>query len=92
VTFALKPNQPNPFAGKTSIGFDLPVGCDVSLKVFDAQGRQVKLLAHRGYPAGRHSVVWVGDGDGGERVGSGIYFVRIEAGDFRAVSKVLVAR
>jgi hypothetical protein len=50
VTFALKPNQPNPFAGKTSIGFDLPVGCDVSLKVFDAQGRQVKLLASAFHP------------------------------------------
>jgi hypothetical protein len=92
IAFALRPNQPNPFAGKTSIGFDLPVGCDVILKVFDAQGRQVKALAHRGYPAGRHSVVWAGNDQAGRALGSGIYFVRIEAGDFRAVSKMLLAR
>jgi hypothetical protein len=90
--FALKPNRPNPFPSKTSVAFDLPVGCAVSLGVFDSQGRQVKSLASRTYPAGRQSLVWAGDDDGGKPVGSGIYFVRIEAGDFRAVNKMLLAR
>jgi hypothetical protein len=90
--FALKPNQPNPFAVRTSIGFDLPVSGAVSLKVFDAQGRRVKSLADHTYPAGCHSVAWAGDDEFGRPVGAGIYFVRIEAGDFRATGKMLLTR
>lgn len=90
--FALRQNRPNPFSLKTSVAFDLSVGCAVSLKVFDAQGRQVRTLADQIYPAGRQSVVWSGDDEAGNAVGSGIYFVRIEAGDFRATGKMLLAR
>jgi hypothetical protein len=91
-SFALKPSRPNPFSLNTSIGFDLPMGGAVGLRIFDARGRQVKTLVDQAYPAGRHSVGWGGDDDAGRPVGSGIYVVRMEAGDFRATSKVLLAR
>jgi hypothetical protein len=90
--FALRQPLPNPFSSKASVAFDLPMGCAVSLKVFDAQGRQVRALANQAYPAGRHSVTWAGDDDAGKAVGSGVYFVRMEAGGFKATSKVLLAR
>lgn len=89
---AVSKNRPNPFSSRTSVAFDLPVGCAISVKVLDAQGRQVRALVDQVYPAGRHSVVWAGDDDTGKPVGSGVYFVRIEAGDFRAVNKILLAR
>jgi hypothetical protein len=91
-SFALKPNRPNPFSRGTSIGFDLPMASEVLLEVFDAQGRQVRTLADRTFPAGRHSIVWAGDDYAGQAVGSGVYFVRIEAGDFKATSKMLFTR
>ena len=90
--FSLGQNRPNPFSLKTSVAFDLPVGCAVSLKVFDAQGRQVRTLADQIYPAGRQSVIWSGDDEAGNAVGSGIYFMRMEAGAFRATSKMLLTR
>jgi hypothetical protein len=90
--FALTPGQPNPFSLRTSLGFDLPVGSTVNLIVFDTRGRLVKTLVNQAYPAGRHSVVWGGDDDAGRAAGSGIYFVRMMAGDFRATCKVLLAR
>jgi flagellar hook assembly protein FlgD len=90
--FALNRSRPNPFAGRTSIGFDLPVGSAVNLRVFDAQGRQVRTLVDQAYPAGRHSAVWAGDSDAGGRLSSGIYFLRMEAGNFKATSKVLLMR
>jgi hypothetical protein len=90
--FALRQNRPNPFSSKTSVAFDLPMGCAVSLRVFDAQGRQVKTLIDQTYPSGRHSVGWAGDDEAGNAVGSGIYFVRMEAGGFKATSKMLLTR
>ena len=76
---------------------DKYIGIDVhaascTIAVVDARGRQVKSLADRAYPAGRHSVVWAGDSDAGTPLGSGIYFVRIQAGDFAARHKVMLTR
>jgi hypothetical protein len=91
-SFALRPGQPNPFSLRISIGFDLPVSSTVSLKVFDAQGRLVRTLMDQACPAGRHSAVWAGDDDDGRPVGSGIYFVRMEARGFKDSGKILLAR
>ena len=90
--FALRPNQPNPFSLETSIAFDLPVDAVVSLKVYDPQGRLVRALADRSYAAGYHVTAWAGDDEAGQTVASGIYFVRIEAGEFKAASKMLLMK
>jgi flagellar hook assembly protein FlgD len=90
--FALRENRPNPFSSTTSVALELPVGCAVSLKVFDAQGSQVRALVDQAYPAGPHCVGWGGGDERGNAVGSGIYFVRMEAGDFKATSKMLLTR
>ena len=87
--FALRPNRPNPFRSGTVIGFDLPEPCAVRLELVDVQGRTVGVLTDEAWPAGRHSVVWSGENDGGEVVGPGVYFVRIEACGFTAINKIL---
>ncbi len=87
--FALRQNQPNPFRSSTVISFDLPKPCAVRLEVVDVRGRVVKVLTDEAWPAGGHSVVWVGENDAGEAAGPGVYFVRIEAGEFTARSKML---
>ena len=88
--FALRQNQPNPFARSTSIRFDLPVGAMVHLEVFDAQGRRVQTLANRFFPAGYQWVTW--DPSRGEsgRMGPGVYFYRIQAGTFRDRKKLVL--
>jgi len=90
--FGLRPNRPNPFSLETSVAFDVPANGVVSLKVYDAQGRLVRTLADRAYPAGRHLIVWAGDDEDGQAVGAGIYFVRMEAGGFKAASKMLLMK
>ena len=88
--FALHQNRPNPFHAGTTIHFDLPAGAMVRLEVFDVLGRRVRRLAHRWYPPGFHAVEWDARGAGGEPVGPGVYFYRIQAGANRDGKKMLL--
>ena len=87
--FRLHQNVPNPFAGTTSIGFDLPVAADVRLEIFDMQGRLVRRFAERS-DAGRHSIVWDLRDARARAVPPGIYVYRLRAGAFDARLKLVV--
>ena len=87
--FALHPVAPNPFSGRTTIRFDVPVKSRVSLEVFDVSGRLVRTLEKGWMDAGRKGVTWDGRNASGRTTGAGVYFVRLEADDFRATRKVL---
>jgi hypothetical protein len=78
---ALRPNHPNPFNPSTTLQFSLSRDSQVRLTVHDLKGRAVRTLVAGDRPAGDHSVVWDGRDDGGEAVGSGVYFVRVETRD-----------
>lgn len=91
-SFALKQNKPNPFDTGTVIGFDVPQARRISLTVFDAAGRMVERLTNSEYEPGRHAVVWDGTDTRGTKVASGFYFVRMRAGDFEAMKKVILLR
>jgi len=89
---ALLQNHPNPFAATTTIAFDLAREADVSIRIYDVQGRLVRTLldGHRG--ADRHTVDWEGLDDRGNPVAGGVYFYRITAGSFVQVKKLIVIR
>ncbi|NND71885.1 MAG: T9SS type A sorting domain-containing protein [Rhodothermales bacterium] len=53
--FALHPNYPNPFNGKTNIPYDLPEVGDIDLEVYDLLGRRVAKITRKGVSAGRHT-------------------------------------
>jgi hypothetical protein len=72
-------NHPNPFNPSTSIRFDLKHDSDVKLAVFDAAGAYVATLASGPYTSGSHDVMWNGTDAKGSRVGSGVYFYRLES-------------
>jgi len=76
---AFAPVWPNPAPGTALMRFGLPRAADVRLEVFDLQGRWVRTLAAGRRAAGWHVVSWDGRVDGGARVGSGLYFVRLRA-------------
>lgn len=69
----------NPARGAASMTFGLPQRADVKLELFDVQGRRVKTLASGVHEAGWHAIRWNGEGEGGGRIGAGIYFVRFRA-------------
>jgi hypothetical protein len=91
-SFTLYPCRPNPVAMSTVIRFDLPEVTFVSITVYDIEGRLVTTLTEAGWPSGRQSVSWDGADEAGKRVGPGIYFVRMEAGDFVAKKKMTLLR
>ncbi len=92
IEFSLAQNYPNPFNPETEIGFSLPVDCRVQLRIYNVTGQLVKVLYQKDYPAGAHSISWDGTNMKGENVGSGIYFYRMEAGDFVQQKKMVLMR
>jgi len=62
----------------------------VALRVYDAQGRCVRVLAQGRVELGRRTLMWDGRDMRGARASSGIYFVRLSAGSFTGTRKLLV--
>ncbi len=75
---ALEQNYPNPFNPVTTIAFTVTEPSAVVLRICDAPGRAVTTLIDERLPAGHYEIVWDGRDEGGERVGSGVYFCRLE--------------
>ncbi|UCC79730.1 MAG: T9SS type A sorting domain-containing protein, partial [Candidatus Zixiibacteriota bacterium] len=73
----LLPNYPNPFNSSTTIEYGLPEAGRVRIDIYDLLGRRVETLVDEEMQARRYHVVWDASG-----YSSGIYFYRIEAGDF----------
>jgi len=85
VTHQLLSLYPNPFNSTTRIAYDLPIGGNMSLTVYDLSGREVARLVDSVQPAGRHSVVWkAGD------VPAGVYLVKMTGGTGVTVVKKVV--
>jgi hypothetical protein len=89
--FALAPISPNPSSRGARIAFVVPRASYVRLTVVDVQGRLVAVLADGVRPVGRHSIAWDGEGRQG-RLGSGIYFVRLETPERSLVRRMVLLR
>ena len=90
---SLRPNRPNPFNPETTIAFDLATAGRVSIRVFDITGRLVRdLIPQEEYRRGTHVVSWDGRDGQGRQVPAGIYFYRIEAGEWSETRKMVVVR
>lgn len=87
--FALMQNYPNPFNPSTQIQYALPEDANVVVTIYDVVGRQVRALVHETKQAGYHSALWNGTNDAGLSVSAGIYMYIIQAGDYRAVKKMI---
>lgn len=85
--FILHPPSPNPFNAETLISFDLPFSSPVELAVYDITGRQVAELEKGELSAGNHVIPF----NGGNLV-SGVYFVRLETGDFVQTRKCVLIK
>lgn len=91
-TFTLFANFPNPFNPSTSIRYELPENAQVSLKIFDVSGRLIQGLVHQVQEAGTYDIRWDGTNSQGLLVPTGVYFARLEAGDFSKTIKMLLLR
>ncbi len=76
----------------TRIEYSLPEQSHVTLEVFNILGQRVKTLVGAVQPAGRYSVVWDAKDEQGKEVSSGIYFYRLEAGEFSESKKMVILK
>ena len=86
VTFSLNPAYPNPFNSQTVVPFTLDKAGEVSINVFDLSGRNVQQLLSGFQAAGAHSVTF---NAGNAGLISGVYYLKLTAGDNVAGQKVL---
>ncbi len=85
--YSLSQNYPNPFNPSTSIKFTMPKGDNVKLVIYDALGREVKTLVNEFRNAGVYNVNF-----DASSLSSGVYFYRIQAGDFSETKKMLLVK
>lgn len=90
--FDLKQNYPNPFNPTTVIGYSLSVDRFTTLTVYDILGRTVRTLVNERQQAGNYSVNWDGRNNSGRAVSSGIYFYRLQAGEFMRTRRMLMMK
>ena len=84
---SLSQNYPNPFNPTTKISYELPISNYVSLKVYDVLGNEVGSLVNQKQNAGRYEINF-----DGSNLSSGVYFYKIQAGDFTAVKKMMLMK
>gem|GEM_PF-3660247 len=85
--YRLFQNYPNPFNPATTISFGLPYPQKVILKIYDVLGKEVTTLFDDYLSAGKHSLEW-----NAGNLPSGVYFFRIEAGNFIQSKKLLLLK
>jgi len=90
--FTLGQNSPNPFNPACEIAYALPTECQVTLIVYNLIGQKVRVLVDEYQNAGNKSVKWDGTDDQGREVTSGVYFYRIQAGDFVQSKKMVLMK
>lgn len=91
--FDLRQNYPNPFNPTTTIQFELPVASRVTIDIYDILGRHV-VGAYRNMPlpAGTHQFIWDATDAAGNSLASGIYFYRLQAGEFVKSRRMILLR
>lgn len=97
LAFGLGQNRPNPFTGRTTIRYGLPVEAEVALEVFDLTGHRVATLVRGTQGPGEYAIPFgsgVTDAAGADlsRLRSGVYFYRLRAAGFVATRKMLLLR
>lgn len=88
-SFALSQNYPNPFNPVTNISYQVPAKTHITLTVFNSVGQKIKTLADEVKEAGYYNIIWDGKDDHHTGVAAGIYFYRIQGGDFISTKKMI---
>lgn len=85
--FVLEQNYPNPFNPSTIIGYSIPKTSNVSLKIYDVLGRNVATLVNKVQEKGSYRVSF-----DASQLSAGVYYYRLEAGEFSSIKKMLLIK
>jgi hypothetical protein len=86
----LLPPSPNPAHSPATILFELPARAPVQLRIYDAAGRQVVMLADRTFDAGQHEIAWSGRSADGRDLASGVYFLELVSYASRHIERLVL--
>lgn len=92
IVFSLSQNYPNPVTHKTTIKYALPTESVVDLSIFNVTGQRIGSLTKEMQEPGYYKITWDLRGVSGELLPNGIYFYRIEAGNFIRTMKMVILR
>mgnify|MGYP001179041937 CR=1 FL=1 len=81
-------NYPNPFNPLTKIKYSVPEYSRVKIIIFDVLGRKVKTLVDDNHDPGNHLVEWDATNERGINVSSGLYFYKIQSGEYTSTNKM----
>jgi hypothetical protein len=84
--------SPDPVVQTTTIDYNIPSPGHVRLEVFNRAGQLVKTIVDQHKPAGSYSEVWNGKDRNGTPVANGVYFARLECGEFMGTASLVVVR
>ncbi|MDQ7054770.1 MAG: carboxypeptidase regulatory-like domain-containing protein [candidate division KSB1 bacterium] len=90
--FYLEQNYPNPFNPETTIKFALAGKSHVTIRIYNVLGQVVRTLVDRPMEAGFYALKWDATADNGQRVSSGVYIVRFEAGNVVQTRRMLLMK
>jgi len=95
-SYELLQNYPNPFNPTTTIHFKVAPtvegAANVSVKIYDLSGREVKTLINEPMQPGEYAVEWDGTNNRGEAVAGGVYIYRMVASKFAATKKMILLK
>jgi hypothetical protein len=90
-SYYISDNYPNPFNPSTVISYLLPVSSDVTLKVYDILGNEIAIVVNEYKPAGSYEVEF-NTLSINHHPSSGIYFYRLQAGNFVETKKMILLK
>jgi hypothetical protein len=85
--YLLSQNYPNPFNSQTVISFELKEPAQTNVEIFDITGAKIATVVHANLSPGKHSVIW-----DASNYSSGVYFYRLNAGDYSRTEKMLLVK
>jgi len=77
-SFTLQQNYPNPFAKSTTISYKLNKQSEVSIKIYDILGKEVRTFSAKTQGSGVHNVIWDGRDNFGEKIAFGVYIYQLQ--------------
>ena len=90
--FSLQQNYPNPFNSFTVFNYQLSAVSNLRLVIYDIRGRQVRTFVNIQQQPGNYQVAWDGTNDHNLPMAAGVYFCRMEAGDFVKIIKLVLMK
>ena len=90
--YELRNAYPNPFNPSTRIEFNLPVTNNVKIEIFNVIGQKVRTLLDETRAPGNYTVVWDSRNDAGQRMSTGVYFVKMQSSHFNKTIKVMLLK